>query len=218
MLKGIETIKNLEKKDVLESEEQIKLVQSSLQNNKPDINSTNQKVDYIDKFSNSLIMGDSRAESISVYGILNNSSVIAYKGRNLATAIKNGDINKAVNLSPKNIFLTYGMNDITVYGNSDDFIKEYEIFINKLQDKLPNSKIYVNSIFRVSNKALPKSKSYSNISKFNIALEDMCNRLGITYIDASSCVKENLFEKDGIHFKPQFSKDWLNLLIQKANL
>ena len=110
------------------------------------------------------------------------------------------------------------MNDVIVYRNSDDFIKEYEIFIKKLQDKLPNSKIYVNSIFRVSNKVLQKSKSYSNISKFNIALADMCNRLGITYIDASSCVKENLFEKDGIHFKPQFSKDWLNLLIQKVNL
>ncbi|WP_297131163.1 hypothetical protein, partial [Terrisporobacter sp.] len=103
VLKGIETIKNLEKKDVLESEEQIKLVQSSLQNNNSGVNSATQKVNYIDKFSNSLIMGDSRAESISVYGILNNSSVIAYKGRNLVTAIKNGDINKAANLSPKNI-------------------------------------------------------------------------------------------------------------------
>lgn len=163
-------------------------------------------------------MGDSRAESISAYGILNNSSVIAHKGRNLASAIKDGDIDKAANLSPKNIFLTYGMNDVTIYKNSDDFIKEYEIFIKKLQDKLPNSKIYVNSIFRVSNKTSQKSKSYSNISKFNASLLKMCNRLGITYIDASLCVKENLFEQDGIHFKPQFSKDWLNLLIQKANL
>lgn len=218
MVKGIKIIKTLEKKDVLEAENQIELVQSSLQNTDLNINSTNQKVDYMEKFSNSLIMGDSRAESISEYGVLNNSSVIAHKGRNLASAIKDGDISKAASLYPKNIFLTYGMNDVIIYKNSDDFIKEYEIFIRKLQEKLPNSKIYVNSIFRVSNKILQKSKSYSNIHKFNESLEDMCNRLDITYIDASSCVKENLFEPDGIHFKPQFNKDWLNLLIQKANL
>ena len=101
-----------------------------------------------------MILGDSRAESIVSYEILNNSSVVAYKGRNLKSAQKEGDINKAINLAPKNIFLTYGLNDIQIYGNPLDFIKEYEKIIKDIQNKLPNTKIYVNTIFRVNSKAI----------------------------------------------------------------
>ena len=208
----------MEKKDVLEAEEKINFVQSSLQG--IDINKENnsEKVSLIDKFSNSVILGDSRAESIVSYDILNNSSVVAYKGRSLITAQKEGDINKAINLAPKNIFLTYGLNDIGIYGKPSDFIKEYEKIIKDIQTKLPNTKIYVNSIFRVNNKAISKSPALKNVPEFNAAILNMCNKLGITYIDGSSIVDESLYESDGIHFKPEFNKRWVNLLIQKANL
>ena len=132
------------------------------------------------------------------YEILNNSSVVAYKGRNLMSAQKEGDINKAINLAPKNIFLTYGLND--------------------LQNKLPNTKIYVNSIFRVNSKAISKSPALKNVPQFNTAILNMCNKLGVTYIDGSSIVDDSLYEADGIHFKPEANKRWVNLLIQKANL
>ena len=47
---------------------------------------------------------------------------------------------------------------------------------------------------------------------------DMCNKQGVTYIDASSIVDDSSYESDGIHFKPNFNKRWVELLIQKANL
>ena len=152
------------------------------------------------------------------YEILNNSSVVAYKGRNLISAQKEGDINKAINLAPKNIFLTYGLNDIQIYGNPSGFIKEYEKIIKDIQNKLPNTKIYVNSIFRVNSKAISKSPALKNVPQFNTAILNMCNKLGVTYIDGSSIVDESLYEADGIHFKPEANKRWVNLLIQKANL
>lgn len=218
VIKGIEIIKVLENKDVLESEEKIDLVQSSLQGININKENNNEKVDLIDKFSNSVILGDSRAESIVSYEILNNSSVVAYKGRNLKSAQKEGDINKAINLAPKNIFLTYGLNDIQIYGNPLDFIKEYEKIIKDIQNKLPNTKIYVNSIFRVNSKAISKSPALKNVPQFNAAIMDMCNKQGVTYIDASSIVDDSSYESDGIHFKPNFNKRWVELLIQKANL
>lgn len=216
--KGIEIIKSLEKKDVLESEEKIDLVQSSLQGININKENNNGKVDLIDKFSNSVILGDSRAESIVSYEILNNSSVVAYKGRNLMSAQKEGDINKAINLAPKNIFLTYGINDIQIYGNPSDFIEKYEKIIKDIQNKLPNTKIYVNSIFRVNSKAISKSPALKNVPQFNTAILNMCNKLGVAYIDGSSIVDDSLYEADGIHFKPEVNKRWVNLLIQKANL
>lgn len=214
--KGITIIKELEAQDVLESEEKIELVQKGLQG--INTNKNNGEVDFVDKFSSSVILGDSRAESIVLYEILNSSSVVAYKGRNLITAQKEGDIDTAINLVPKNIFLTYGLNDTGIYGNPSDFIKEYEKIIKYIQNRLPNTKIYVNSIFNVSNGALAKQPHFKKISQFNVAILDMCNRLGLTYIDGSSIVDSSLYEVDGVHFKPQFNKSWLKLLIEKANL
>ncbi|WP_338460364.1 GDSL-type esterase/lipase family protein [Terrisporobacter glycolicus] len=216
--KGIEIVKELEKKDVLQSEKKINLVQSSLQGVNINQENSNEKVNLIDKFSNSVILGDSRAESILYYGILNNSLVVAYKGRNLISAQKEGDINKAINLAPTNIFLTYGLNDVQVYGNSSDFINEYKKVIKDIQIKLPNTKIYVNSIFEVNNKAMSKSPELKNVSAFNAAIMNMCNELGVTYIDGSSIVDESSYEIDGIHFKPGFNKKWVELLVQRANL
>lgn len=218
VVQGIKIIKELERKDVSQAKAKIDLVQSSLQGVNIYEKNNNGKVDLVDKFSDSLILGDSRAESIVSYEVLNSSSVIAYKGRNLITAQKNGDINKAINLTPKNIFLTYGLNDMQIYKNTSDFTKEYEGVIKDIQKKLPNTKIYVNSIFRVQNKAISKSPALKNTSQFNYAISNMCNKLGVTYIDGSSIVDEKSYESDGIHFKPNFNKRWVQLLIQKANL
>lgn len=216
--KGIEIIKELEKKDVSKSEEKINLVQSSLQGVNINQQNNNGKINLIDKFSSSVILGDSRAESIVSYGILNNSSVVAYKGRNLISAQKEGDINKAINLAPTNIFLTYGLNDVEIYGNPSGFVNEYKKIIKDIQSKLPNSKIYVNSIFNVNNKAISKSPDLKNVSVFNAAIINMCNELGVIYIDGSSIVDASSYESDGIHFKPGFNKRWVEMLVQKANL
>lgn len=221
--KGIEIVKELEKKDVSQSEEKINLVQSNLQgvNINQESNgqeNSNGEINLIDKFSSSVILGDSRAESIVSYGILDSSPVVAYKGRNLITAQKEGDINKAINLSPANLFLTYGLNDVELYGDSSDFIKEYEKVIKDIQSKLPNTKIYVNSIFKVKDKAISESPSLKNVPQFNTAIINMCNKLGVTYIDGSSIVDESSYEDDGIHFKPGFNKRWVEMLVQKANL
>lgn len=221
--KGIEIVKELEKKDVSQSEEKINLVQSNLQGVNINQESNNQennneKINLIDKFSSSVILGDSRAESIVSYGILDSSPVVAYKGRNLITAQKEGDINKAINLSPANLFLTYGLNDVELYGDPSDFIKEYEKVIKDIQSKLPNTKIYVNSIFKVKDKAISESPSLKNVPQFNTAIINMCNKLGVTYIDGSSIVDESSYEDDGIHFKPGFNKRWVEMLVQKANL
>lgn len=183
-----------------------------------DQENSNGGINLIDKFSSSVILGDSRAESIVSYGILDSSPVVAYKGRNLITAQKEGDINKAINLSPANLFLTYGLNDVELYGDPSDFIKEYEKVIKDIQSKLPNTKIYVNSIFKVKDKAISESPSLKNVPQFNAAIINMCNKLGVTYIDGSSIVDESSYEDDGIHFKPGFNKRWVEMLVQKANL
>ncbi|WP_343344470.1 GDSL-type esterase/lipase family protein [Terrisporobacter petrolearius] len=216
--KGIEIVKELEKKDVSQSEQKINLVQSNFQGVNINQENNNQEINLMDKFSSSVILGDSRAESIVSYEILDSSPVVAYKGRNLISAQKEGDINKAISLAPANLFLTYGLNDVELYGDSSDFIKEYEKVIKDIKSKLPNTKIYVNSIFKVKDKAISESPALKNVPQFNAAIINMCNKLGVTYIDGSSIVDESSYEDDGIHFKPGFNKRWVEMLVQKANL
>ena len=134
---GVKIIKELENQNVVEVQEKIDSIKTQngintqeqsttddIQSNKiTSDNSSSQSTNYKSKFESSVILGDSRAEGIYGYNILSQSSVVAKKGRNIATAIKNGDIDTAIGMYPKNIFITYGINDIEAYQNSDKFIK-----------------------------------------------------------------------------------------------
>lgn len=220
---GVEVIKNLEKQDVVQVEEKIASIKA--QNgitDQPAATTDDQdssgKVNYKSKFDSSVIVGDSRAEGISAYGFLTQSSVVAYKGRNIANAKKQGDINTAIGLYPKNMFFTYGINDIECYSDSAKFIEQYESVIDLVKSKLPNTNIYICSILPVQSFTLSQQPNYANIDKWNSDLQAMCQKKGVTYLDANGIVEQSDYEPDGIHFGPNFQKKWLDFFIQKGNL
>ena len=212
---NIDKIKNLEESSIKDTESIINEIQKNfnssdnniIQNSEPSIN-------YKEIFSSSVIMGDSQSEGLIVYGILNSTSVIAKKGGNLSSA-KNNNIGQLKNLSPSNIFILYGMNDILIYqDNIASFINDYTTLINEIKKVLPTSTIFVNSILPVADKVIISRPIYKEISNYNIALEKMCNDLGITYINSNEILinNTNLFEADGMHLKPPFYNKWLDLL------
>lgn len=232
--RGLETLKKLEKQDIVEIEERIdaaRLNEDSFENieldkvdTSTDINASSTQTNdeknynYNKKFSKSVIVGDSRAEGISAYGYLNKSSVVAYKGRNIASAKKNGDIDKAIGLYPKNMFFTYGVNDIECYSDSSIFIKQYKSVINQVKSKLPKTKIYVCSILPVRQDAINKQPNFNNLKEFNSELKKMCDDMDIIYLDANPIVLQSDYEPDGIHFIGSFQKKWLNFFIEEAKL
>lgn len=221
---GIKVIKALEKNDVVEVQRKIDSVKTesgisdNSTNNNQNNNSSTTKTDYKSKFESSVIAGDSRAEGIYAYGILNQSSVVAKKGRNLITAKKKGDINTIIGMYPKNIFFTYGLNDVDAYGNSETFIKLYGEILDQVKSKLPDTNIYVSSILPVTSAAANKQPLLKNIASWNEKLKTLCEEKGVTYVDASSVIEQSDYEQDGIHFGIVCMKNWLDLFIQVANL
>lgn len=229
---GVKVIKELENQNVVEVQEKIDSIkiqngintqeQNTIDESQSNVNSTDnsssQSTNYKSKFESSVIVGDSRAEGIYGYGVLSQSSVVAKKGRNLVTAMKNGDIDIAIGMYPKNIFLTYGINDIEAYQNSDTFIKLYGEVVDKIQSKLPNTNIYICSILPVTSSAASKQPKYNNISSWNQDIQNLCSKKGVTYLDASSVLANGGYEPDGIHFGVKGIKKWLDLFIQSANL
>lgn len=212
--KGVAKIKELESEDISSIRDEIESNSkdnSNIKNNKGEIN-------FESLFENSVIMGDSRGEGLTEYNFLSPSSVVAYKGRNVIEA--KGDVSEVVNLSPSNVFLTYGMNDLQLFDNSKEFINKYEILINDIKSKLPSSKIYVTSIIPTTQEAIEKEPNFKHVYSFNKALKEMCKSLNIEFIDVNDSVNSGryLYEPDGIHFSAKFYDGYLNILKEKANL
>ncbi|WP_196344598.1 GDSL-type esterase/lipase family protein [Paraclostridium sordellii] len=215
---GMKKIKELESVNISSIKDKMNEDNNNEVKNKKDDNKKEEVKDFNKVFEDSVIMGDSRGEGLTEYEILSPSSVVAYKGRN--TIMAKDDISSVVDLAPSKIFMTYGMNDLELFSNSQEFIKNYESLIKSVKAKLPNSKIYVTSIIPANNSAINKRPKFKNVYSFNDGIKGMCKNLNVEFIDVGDSMNsdKNLYEPDGIHFKPEFYKGYLTILQEKANL
>lgn len=168
-------------------------------------------------FVNSVVMGDSIAQAFADYDILDSSSVIAKIGVSIV------DIDDAMatveQLSPDAIFLSYGMNDIAnTNGDTDMFKKQYADVIDELHEKLPNSRIFLNSIFPVQQIAIDEEPVYTHLGEYNEMLAELCDEKQITFIDNTSLAEEQYYEPDGIHFIADFYPIWAARMAEVASL
>lgn len=207
---GIKYIEQEEKADIADIEKKIQSLDSAE-------GSEQSKKNYKALFENTVIMGDSIAESIEEFNMLNSSSVVAEIGASVRNLDK--EIELVKNINPHEIFLIYGLNDIsTTNGNTGLFIERYEKLIRDLNKAVPGAKLYVNAIFPVQEKALTEYPEYKYINEYNIELKKMCEKLNLTYMDNASLVSENDYEPDGIHFKASFYTKWLDKIAEVAAL
>lgn len=202
--------------------------ESNLQNKKSEANNTNSEIkknktnsqnnELVDNktfFSNSVFFGDSLTEGFSAYEVLNASNVVGIIGLSLMQS--HTKIDKIINKNPKNIFIMLGTNDIEGNISKDVFINTYIKLIHKLKQNLPDSNIYVQSVFPVKNKVERKMPHLSNsrITEYNDAVKNMTQLEKVTYVNLIPLLKssdKDFFEPDGIHVKYSFYSVWLNYL------
>lgn len=222
--KGVALLKEMETKDISEIEKEI----ASLQNaDNTDVSEDNTSADaadidpasrnYKQLFANSVIIGDSITEAISAYDFLPLSSVIATIGVNMNTMDSHYEILR--NLSPQNIFLSYGSNDIERVGeNMTEFKKEYKTIIQNVKSIQPDATIYMNSIFPVQEKKIASCSYYADITLYNAILRELCEEEDLIYLDNTNLVKSEYFEPDDYHFTADFYPSWLNRMAESAGL
>lgn len=217
---SIARLKNLENKDISKVENTIASIQSQLVNkntyNLKKNKSSKSKYKYI--FESTVFMGDSQAEPLSLYGFLDPTSVVAKKGRNIISA--KDDIPTVVKLNPKKVVLLYGVNDLLLFKSTEDFITKYERLISNLQKQLPNTQIYVNAVYHVQDFACEKKPLFKRSDDFNKALEKLCTKLSVTYIDSNVLISNDseYYAPDGIHFFSSYYYPWLEFIQKKLNL
>lgn len=175
-----------------------------------------------EKFENTLVLGDYIAQGLYEQEVLGESFVLASEdasaaGMDDAQMITN--LEAAAKQEPKVLFLMLGVNDVTMEGGSaDTFEKNYRTFLERVEEKLPDARIFVNSILPVTEEAAAETSAYANIPEYNKRLRALCKETGAIYIDNDSLVKDEYYKDDGTHMKKKFYKLWAKQMAAAADL
>lgn len=171
------------------------------------------------RFAGAVLVGDSVATGFIDYAILDPASVVAQRGMRADTAGE--DIAKALDLSPNQLFLSIGLNDMEYcLGDSGRFVASYEKRLQEIRDRAPELPIYVNAIMPVLPQAVEKKPVLEHVDAFNEALKEMCGRWNITFVDSRDLLEghEDWYQKDSVHLKSTPYPFWLERMEEAAGL
>lgn len=163
-------------------------------------------------FARSAIIGDSMAEAIVDYRILDESNVFAVRGKRLDSSDEL--IDKVNSFKPDKLFIEFGMNDITRYhGKVEPFIETYTKVIHNFKKSIPNTELYVVSIHTLGETGIKENKYMGNYLKYNEGMKKMCKREHVKYMDTTVLIGEDSeYEFDGLHPKEPYYTNWVKLM------
>lgn len=182
-------------------------------------------------FDDALFIGDSITTGISLYGILNNGTVLASKGVNPSSLLNNkvelpdGSKENLLDLAkeenPKKIYIHIGANGVAFIAE-DTFISLYSQIIQRLKEDHPDTVIYVQSIFPVTKAMADANPQYSNdkIDDYNLAIMEMTKEQEVYYLNVAEVLKgpdgalpNEVSPTDGMHFGPATYRVWMDYLL-----
>ncbi|MBR3341023.1 MAG: hypothetical protein IKG30_05345 [Clostridiales bacterium] len=155
---------------------------------------------YRAAFDDIIIAGDSLVKAIEEYGILDDDQVLAEIGAH--TWHLSNVTDQIVASNPRYLILHYGENELDEAENAVYFINRYKECIERLKEELPDTEIFVGSIFPVQEKAYYSEPYTVNIPYYNELLKEMAEELGVHFIDYDpwwDTLNTDYYEPDGIH-------------------
>lgn len=165
-----------------------------------------------------VVIGDSITEGFSFNKILPEEIVMAGAGATVGY-IHEEYMEKLIDKNPNKIFIMLGSDDLLMPVDEPKkmFIDGYRILIEDIKKELPESKVYVQSITRVTDKALEAEPRYGNIDEYNQALIQLAEEVQVKYLDIDTLLSDNqnLYAEDGIHLKKEFYNIWLDRLLEE---
>ncbi len=176
---------------------------------------TNGTMDPFSLFKDYVLLGDSRAVGYWYRNFLDKSRVLADGGHTIRNLKE--QIDKIVEMNPKQIFLCYGLNDSSIgyWSTAEEYVTEYISTVRQIREKLPEATIVVSSILPAKDPAFEKSKKWYNIPEWSAALEEACEQNGILFANCDQLAVDypNLWDPDGIHFRKEFYPYWASCLV-----
>lgn len=141
------------------------------------------------KYGDIIYLGDSITEYYDFNRYYNypivKSGISGYK----TDDILNNLDSMVFNYNPKKIFLLIGTNDL-VKKDPDYIIDNIKKIVEKIKEKKPNAKMYIESVYPVNNTdnekishKMVKNRNNEDIKKINEGIKSYCEQENITYID-----------------------------------
>ena len=167
-----------------------------------------------------VILGDSRASGFSEFNFMDRSRVLATIGGSIYNIPS--FMPELQNLNPKNIIISYGLNEIPYYMDPAAFAESNKTFVNELlfymsnlKAQFPNANIYFSSILPVTDAVVAERSGYAIIPSRNAAIEKMCKENGFHFIDITPYANANIhmYGADGMHVFPEFYPIWGKVLL-----
>lgn len=166
-------------------------------------------------YDNSAFVGNSFAEGMIIYELLDNCDYFSKVGLNVnsvmseATATGSVPIIEELNSEKKysKIFLVFGENEVGWIG--DAFFEQYRTIISKVKEYQPQSKIYILAITPISQKVSEQNVdglNIENIKTYNEKLKSLASETGTEFSDVfTPLVQTDGYlspdaATDGVHF------------------
>lgn len=206
---GIQYIRKAEADDIASIEQKISQLESR-ENGGEDTRNAR------DKFAGTVVMGDSVTAGFTEYDVLNASSVVSKMGAALDDLDQ--EVEQVKGLAPRIIFLALGRDEILADGDTETFVENYTALVETLKKEIPDAHIFVNSVFPALDTAEGDSASLQDVSAYNSALEQICDKQQIGFIDDTGIVNSQYYEEDGVHFTEEFYSVWADHMAEVAAL
>ena len=174
-------------------------------------------------FSSSLLIGDSRAETLGLYSDMPSWNVCASKNLDVESVstlkmVDCGAGQKCTVLemlqdhSYSTIYISFGIEELNWYNAR--YINAYRTLLDNITKLQPTAKVYVMSTIPVSAELSAKDGVYNNpgIDRLNLLVSELCGAYNnVAYLDVASAVaKDGVLPDgvsiDGIHYNKEFSQ------------
>lgn len=175
-----------------------------------------------EKFQDTLILGDFTAQGVYEQEVLGESFVLARESACVHDPDGTGlteKLDEAAEKNPQVVFLLLGVNDAALdSGSASVFEEDYRAFLNQVKEKLPDTRIYVNSILPVQQKAIDEAEGLRDIPEYNERLSKVCKEAKAVYVDNSDLVTEECYKDDGKRMRQRYYTAWIKRAVEVAEL
>ena len=169
-------------------------------------------------FSDTIIIGNSRARSILDSGILTENEVIFQWA---ATVDEMMDVTlQGARLYRGKVLFILGVNDLGYYkANVEGFKQDYIALINAYREVNPNCEIYIQEIIPIHEAYRYRWYNMDRVVDYNAALREMCEETGCTFVSAVKYAFEEFLSDDtGAHYDRRYHIYWAQEMANQMGL
>ncbi|MBQ3558146.1 MAG: hypothetical protein IJA07_01370 [Agathobacter sp.] len=170
-------------------------------------------------FSDTIIIGNSRAKSILQSGLLSDNEVL-FKWAAHVDDIMDITI-QAANLYRGKVLFIMGVNDLGYYcANTDGFKEDYAALIDAYREINPNGEIYLQEIIPVNEAYRYRWYNMDRVGAYNEVIRELCAEKDCGFVSSVQYALEEFLvdDKAGVHYDYRYHLYWAQTMANQMGL